>query len=212
MLKYNFVYITTNLINGKQYIGDHCTNNLNDNYLGSGILLTKKVKEYGRKNFKREILEFFSTKQEAFNAQEKYINEYDTLVPNGYNINPKGGHSILEECSTSTKQKQSNSLKGKSKSKEHKKHISESKIGNKNPMYGKTISEKTRKGIIKSNKNRVGNKSSFYGKHHSEETKQKISNLHKDTFYITNDIITKRLKRGEIIPDGWKLGRKKNKI
>lgn len=66
---FNFVYITTNLINGKKYIGDHSTNNINDNYLGSGKLLHKKILEYGKENFKREILEFFNTKQESFNAQ-----------------------------------------------------------------------------------------------------------------------------------------------
>ena len=90
----HYVYITTNLVNGKQYVGDHSTNKLDDNYLGSGALLFKKLNEYKRENFKKEILEFFDTKQEAFNAQEKYINEYKTLVPNGYNISPTGGVGI----------------------------------------------------------------------------------------------------------------------
>ena len=84
-MKYIFVYITTNLLNGKQYVGDHSTNNLNDGYIGSGYpYFIRAIKEHGKENFKREILEFFDTKEEAFAAQEKYIIQYNTLAPNGY--------------------------------------------------------------------------------------------------------------------------------
>jgi len=74
MKTFNYVYITTNLINGKQYIGDHSTNNLNDRYLGSGLVLKRSIKKYGKENFERKTLEFFDTKEEAFDAQEKYKN------------------------------------------------------------------------------------------------------------------------------------------
>jgi group I intron endonuclease len=101
--KFNFVYLTTNLVNKKQYIGDHSTNDLNCyktlNYLGSGKLtLHPAIKKYGRENFKREILEYFDTKQKAFDAQEKYIKLYKTHVSKkGYNISWKGGTGPLTE-------------------------------------------------------------------------------------------------------------------
>ena len=41
--KYHFVYITTNTINNKKYIGVHNTNDINDGYIGSGKLLQKAV-------------------------------------------------------------------------------------------------------------------------------------------------------------------------
>ena len=70
---FNFTYITTNLINGKQYIGDHSTDNMNyyrtKNYLGSDSYFSLAKKKYGKKNFKRDILEFFDSKQETFDAQ-----------------------------------------------------------------------------------------------------------------------------------------------
>lgn len=89
--KFNYVYVTTNLINGKKYIGDHSADTLEDNYLGSGRLIQKAIKKHGRENFKKEILENFSSKEQSFNAQEKYIREYNTLDPRGYNLHIKGG-------------------------------------------------------------------------------------------------------------------------
>ena len=47
------------------------------------------IKKYGKENFKKEILEFCDNKEEAYHLQIKYINEYNTLSPNGYNISPK---------------------------------------------------------------------------------------------------------------------------
>jgi len=92
--KFHYVYLTTNLINGKQYIGDRTTLILPDKYLGSGYNLKKAIKRYGRNNFKKEILQFFSNRELAFKAQEQYIKKYNTLIPNGYNLSVNGG--VLE--------------------------------------------------------------------------------------------------------------------
>ena len=49
------IYQTTNLINGKKYIGKDANNN--PNYIGSGADLKIAIKEYGKHNFKKEIIE-----------------------------------------------------------------------------------------------------------------------------------------------------------
>ena len=132
----HYVYIITNLKNGKQYIGDHSTNDLNDGYLGSGSYLQKAKLKYGKENFKKEILEFFETKQDAFNAQEKYINEYNTLTPYGYNLHHLGGYNIMDE---DTKNKIRESSRGKILSNISRKRISDATKGSKNPMYKKSF-------------------------------------------------------------------------
>ena len=141
----HFTYITTNLKNGKQYVGDHSTNNLEDGYLGSGRPYFKSaIKKYGKDNFGKEILEFFDTKKEAFLAQEKWIKEFNTLAPNGYNISPTGGFMSGGKHSEETKKKISLKLKDKKLSIERRKQISEYTSGVKNPMHGKTHSIKSK--------------------------------------------------------------------
>ena len=51
------------------YFGQHSTNNLNDNYYGSGTLLHKYIKKYGKIGLNKTILGFYDT-QEALNAAE----------------------------------------------------------------------------------------------------------------------------------------------
>ena len=60
-----YIYKTTNLINGKYYVGFHKTSDPFDNYLGSGVRLIDAIKKYGVENFKKEILFEFDTQEEA---------------------------------------------------------------------------------------------------------------------------------------------------
>lgn len=91
----NFIYITTNLINGKKYIGSH-KGSSGDNYLGSGKILKYAIKKYGRENFKRKILIECDSKNNLI-LEEKYIMEFNTLYPDGYNLSKNGGYNIFTE-------------------------------------------------------------------------------------------------------------------
>lgn len=73
-----YIYLTTNLINGKKYIGQH-KGEINDSYLGSGVLLTKALEKYGKENFKKEILEICNSREEADEKEKFYIQKYSAV-------------------------------------------------------------------------------------------------------------------------------------
>lgn len=86
---YGFIYLTTNNLNGKKYIGQkkYDKNGVWKTYLGSGINIQRAIKKYGAENFTREILEECETK-EFLDEREKYwITFYDaTNNRDFYNI------------------------------------------------------------------------------------------------------------------------------
>ena len=88
--KYHFVYETTNLVNGKIYRGKHSTNSLEDGYLGSGKVILRAIKKYGKENFKRETLKFFATEEEAYDYEALVVNKDFVLREDTYNYKEGG--------------------------------------------------------------------------------------------------------------------------
>ena len=84
--KHYLVYQTTNLLNGKIYIGQHQTDNLNDGYIGSGVELNLDIEKFGKDNFKREILFDFDSFEEMDNKERELVNEDFVARPDTYNL------------------------------------------------------------------------------------------------------------------------------
>lgn len=101
------LYKTTNIVNGKCYIG--VSNGKNPFYKGSGTALLEAIKFYGTENFKREILEEFSNEQDAFKREAEIVNETFIKRRDTYNIKVGGKGGI-----------------GQRKTEEHRRHISQS--------------------------------------------------------------------------------------
>lgn len=93
--RFHFIYKITNNLNGKFYIGVHNTNDLGDGYRGSGDIIKKAYKKYGKKNFNYEILHFFQTEEETYIEESKIVNESLVQNPMCYNIilGGRGGKS-----------------------------------------------------------------------------------------------------------------------
>ena len=84
------IYKTTNLVNGKIYIGCHATKNINDGYLGSGNLITAAIKKYGKNSFSREILYVFDNYKEMVDKETEIVNKEFIKCESNYNISVGG--------------------------------------------------------------------------------------------------------------------------
>lgn len=169
------IYIVTNSINGKQYIG--ITNNLqkrwnsHKNANGKIPALHKAIKKYGIDLF------VFSHIADAFDfecaktIERLLIFEHNTIAPNGYNLT-SGGDGTFNP-SNELREKLSLSHQGKIQSEETRKKRSNTlkmlyAQGMKVPSKGKTwkMSEETKEKIRAS---KIGKNNPMYGKKQSPE-------------------------------------------
>lgn len=84
------IYKTTNLIDGKIYVG-RCIHNQTD-YLGSGKRIVEAIEKYGRENFSRQTIDVANDFIELCLKEAFWIKFYNSTNSDvGYNINPGMG-------------------------------------------------------------------------------------------------------------------------
>jgi hypothetical protein len=142
------------------YIGKDAKNN--PNYVGSGTNLKIAIKEYGKENFKKEIIEHCNNIKHLIERETYWLNYHDAQNnPLFYNkTNKPFGNSGLSE---ETKDKISKSNKNKIRSEQHKINVSNGKKGVKHKTHKKG----------KNHKN--------FNKPKTEEHKQKLSKAASNT-------------------------------
>lgn len=83
------IYKTTNLVNGKIYVGKDASNR--PTYLGSGHVLRRAITKYGKENFKKEVLERCSSLEELAKKEIEWIARlHSTDRKIGYNLTEGG--------------------------------------------------------------------------------------------------------------------------
>jgi len=161
------IYKITNLVNGKIYVGQTIRDR--SCYLGSGIEIKKDIKKYGKKKFKKEILEYCK-KQNQLNERERYwIKKCKSKHPMGYNLTDGGNGAFGHKMSDAQRKFLSDRNKNSYLNPKN------------NPMYGKRHTEETKKKISEKAKERFKNKENhpmygklgvWLGKHHSDKIKK----------------------------------------
>lgn len=201
------IYKTTNLINGKFYIGKHQTNELNDGYIGSGKLLKRAINKYGLDNFKTEIIETCPT-EDHMNLAEKIYVITDSEVSYNLCSGGKGGFGYINENIPidRIKRGRTGGLKGGA-SLRHKIHTDVS--------YKKRYVSFANR-LNEHNLINKGNNKGMLGKKHSASTKHKMSEIAKKrtgeknyqfgSKWVTDGVLSKKIY-DDNIPIGWKLGR-----
>ena len=92
---YGFIYMTTNNINGKKYIGQSTFNRITNcvNYLGSGVHLKRSIKKNGKENFSREIIAIAYSKDELNQLEIEFIKNHNAVESDDYYNLVGGGNT-----------------------------------------------------------------------------------------------------------------------
>lgn len=138
---HGFIYITTNINNGKRYIGQRIFSNGWKTYLGSGVMLKNAIKKYGRESFIRDIVAVAYSEDELNELEIEWINNYNAVESDDFYNIASGGKSGNAFAGKS--EKEMNVIKDK---------LSKARKGENNYNYGNTLSQEHKDKISKSMK------------------------------------------------------------
>lgn len=176
----HIVYETTCLVNNKIYIGKHSTENLDDGYLGSGVVLSKAIKKHGKEKFKRENLFVFDNEEEAMSKEAELVTLEFVLRDDTYNVAVGGGLGYTHTAEMRTRI--SKGLLGKKLSEDHKLSISKATVGKRKSEATKQKMRAAKEKFPMSAASRkrlsdaiLGDKNPMFGKTHSTESNKKRS-------------------------------------
>ncbi len=179
----------------------------NENYKGSGIYWVKHIKKHG--NFIDTLCIWeFENQEECTNFALKFSKENNIVDSDKWAnlIDENGAHGgVFGHKAYNKGKKQSKELiekrkklmigknKGKITSEITKNKQKIAKLGKKREPFTRNHKEKIS----------IGNR----GKIISDKTKEKMSFSQKNIIWITNEIISKRINKNNLIPEGWRRGR-----
>lgn len=203
----HYLYKTTCLVTGRYYIGMHSTNDLEDGYMGSGRRLRASIRKHGEENHKREILEFFETRELLIEAEKTAITDDMIGDPDCMNLMGGGTGGFISE----EQQRKRSMAGGKARAERFKE----------DEEYAKRHREMASTNFKKAHQEGKIKYDTFTGKKHSDETKKLMSEKAKErvgeknsqfgTCWINNGKEAKKIKKEDLntwLDNGWVKGRK----
>jgi len=208
---YYTVYKITHKVSGKFYIGMHRTKNLDDNYMGSGLLIGHAIKKYGLESFMKETLHIFDNEEDMIAKEIELVNREFCLREDTYNI-MNGGEGSWDHVNSRERTwiTREHAQKANSAAQSALKKLRENEEWSINYSSACSVAQKKRFEIYEH---------PMLGKNHTEDTKLKMSNSlmgkaagkknsQFGTMWITNDETNRKIKKTDEIPEGWRRGRK----
>ncbi len=188
---YGYIYKTTNLINGKIYIGQRKGNiEKSKGYYGSGIIFKKAIKKYGKNSFIKEILCTCKDLDESNKKEIYFIKYYKDQNYSLYNI--ENGGNCKGKFSKEQLIKMSDNHTGE-------KSFFYGRRGREALNYGKKVPMEIRKKISESNK---GEKAYLFSK------KGELNHISKPVYQIDikSNIILKKWSSSAEVKRKLKIG------
>ena len=171
-------YLITNTVNSKAYIGITTRSIARRWYEhkfvsnSCGKLLAKAINKYGADAFEIKPIASAKTLENLKEIEKDLIVQFQTKVPNGYNLTD-GGDGVFGFKQSEEQRLKSSTLRlGIKHSEETKQKMKVAHLGKNNHFYGKTHSDDSKAKISATKQGCAG---PWLGKPRSEETKRKIS-------------------------------------